>query len=107
MKRKSFRIRAVMKMEEQLGRRWLREAQLNLRMAEDNVAEVRELIAGREPSEVSEAEVSVLAESLRLVSEAQKRVRFFDGVLSGMLLMERAVLLRGAVDEMPTDSPKP
>ena len=104
MKRKSFRIRAVMKMEEQLGRRWLREAQLNLRMAEDNVAEVRELIAGREPSE---AEVSLLADSLRLVSEARDRVRFFDGVLSGMLLMERAVLLRGAVDEMPTDSPKP
>ena len=104
MKRKSFRIRAVMKMEEQLGRRWLREAQLNLRMAEDNVAEVRELIAGREPSE---AEVSALADSLRLVSEARDRVRFFDGVLSGMLLMERAVLLRGAVDDMPTDSPKP
>lgn len=104
MKRKSFRIRAVMKMEEQLGRRWLREAQLNLRMAEDNVAEVRELIAGREPSE---AEVSLLADSLRLVSEARDRVRFYDGVLSGMLLMERAVLLRGAVDEMPTDSPKP
>lgn len=104
MKKKSFRIRAVMKMEEQLGRRWLREAQLNLRMAEDNVAEVRELIAGREPSE---AEVSLLADSLRLVSEARDRVRFFDGVLSGMLLMERAVLLRGAVDDMPTDSPKP
>lgn len=104
MKRKSFRIRAVMKMEEQLGRRWLREAQLNLRMAEDNVAEVRELIAGREPSE---AEVSLLADSLRLVSEARDRVRFYDGVLSGMLLMERAVLLRGAVDDMPTDSPKP
>jgi hypothetical protein len=104
MKRKSFRIRAVMKMEEQLGRRWLREAQLNLRMAEDNVTEVRELIAGREPSE---AEVSLLADSLRLVSEARDRVRFFDGVLSGMLLMERAVLLRGAVDDMPTDSPKP
>lgn len=98
MKKKSFRIRAVMKMEEQLGRRWLREAQLNLRMAEDNVAEVRELIAGREPSE---AEVSLLADSLRLVSEARDRVRFYDGVLSGMLLMERAVLLRGAVDEMP------
>lgn len=99
MKRKSMRIREVMAAEKRFGRRWLREAQANLQMAEDNLREVRKYLSGREAP--TSEELALMHESVQLVRDARERVRFYDGVLSGMMIMERAIDERCAVDERP------
>ena len=99
MKRKSMRIRAVVALEKEYGRRWLNEAQGNLRMAEDNLMEVRKYLSGRKTH--TEEEMNLMRESVQLVRDARERVKFFDGVYTGMLLMEKAIYERAAVDDMP------
>ena len=103
MKRKYLSVRSVMSTEIRFGRRWLREAQAHLAMAEDNLTEVRRYLAEREAP--SEAELELMREAIKLREEASNRVRFYDGVLSGMMLMEKAVLERSTVDSFQPFGP--
>ena len=103
MKKRSLRIREVVEAEIRFGKRWLADAQRQLAMAEDNMKEVGKLLAGDE--EPSEEAAEVIRESVNLLDDARERVKFYDGVLAGMLAMERAIRERVALDDMGPFSP--
>ena len=103
MKKRSLRIREVVEAEIRFGKRWLADAQRQLAMAEDNMKEVGKILAGDE--EPSEEEVEVIRESVKLLEDARERVKFYDCVLAGMLVMERAIRERVALDDMGPFSP--
>ena len=96
MKIKRFRRKSVMEQEIGYAERWLRDAKLCLEMAEDNLRDVRKALAAEESP--TREMYQLLSESLKLVKKARDRVTFFDGVLVGMLQMQKAMREHAAED---------
>lgn len=98
MKIKKFRNRSVMDQEIRFAERWLHDAKLCRKMAEDNLKDVRELIRAEENQ--TKEMYQLLTDSVQLVKKARDRVTFFDGVLVGMLQMKKA-LEEHAAEDLP------
>ena len=96
MKIKRFRHKSVMEQEIGYAGKWLLDAKLCRDMAEDNLREVREAIAAEETP--TKEMYQLLSESVKLVKKARDRVTFFDGVLVGMLQMQKAMREHAAED---------
>lgn len=96
MKIKRFRHRSVMEQEVRFAEGWLKVAEQNLAMAEDNLREVRAM--AQEEKNPSRDLLLLLRDSVRLVKDAEDWVTFFDGVLVGMLQMKKALEEHAAED---------
>lgn len=96
MKSKRFRHKSVMEQEIGYAEKWLQEAKLCRDMAEDNLRDVRMALADEE--EPTKEMYQLLLDSMKLVRKASDRVAFFDGVLVGMLQMQKAMREHEAED---------
>ena len=93
MKKKSFTVADVMAAEIRFARHWLEDAQKQFREAKETLEEARSL-------PVSDGGATLMREAALLCREAEENVRFFDGVLSGMLVMEKAVSERAPIGDV-------
>lgn len=88
-------IGEIMEAEVRLGRRWLENADRNLREADDILR-----AAKRKARLGDESAVSALREACELWKKCADERTFYDGVLAGLLLMQKAIGERAVMETL-------